>query len=173
MKQSSQSIISSTTSLPGRLTKVTTLGCLLALVCLMATSAQAQTSGKARPFKATGIPTLSGGIFEFVGTATHLGNFDFPGTYVFSRDPRLTWPLVYHHIHGTYTAANGDTIEVDCPNWESNYGVSPVTSWGLVNIIGGTGRFANASGWYVGELLGALQYGDAPTLFTAEGAIAY
>jgi hypothetical protein len=143
----------------------------------MATSAQAQTSGKARPFKATGIPTIvanpdgMSGTFEMVGTATHLGNFVFPGTY---QVIGVGGPGIFLlHIIGTYTAANGDTIKIDCPDWVSDYSVSPVKSYGLVNIIGGTGRFANASGSYVGALLGAVSPGDAPTLFIAQGTIAY
>jgi hypothetical protein len=119
MKQISQSIIKSTKSLPGRWTKVTTMGCILALVFLGATSAQPKASGTARPFKVTGIPTMVpdgsglGGTFVIVGTATHLGNFVFPGTYEIVGSEGS---LVYFHITGTYTAANGDTIEIDCPN---------------------------------------------------------
>jgi hypothetical protein len=172
MKELSQSIIKSTKSLLGRLTTVTTMGCMLALVFLVAASPQPQSSGKARPFKATGIPTLVadesglGGSFEIVGTATHLGKFVFPGRYDIIG---VEGSLVYFHITGTYTAANGDTIEIDCPDWVADYGVTPVPSTGMVNIIGGTGRFAHASGSYVG----ALFPGDAPTFFTAEGIISY
>jgi hypothetical protein len=175
MKQLSHAIINSTRSLLGRLTKVTTLGCMLALVFLVAVSAQPQKSGKARPFKASGIPILvaypddptgMSGTFEVVGTATHLGKFVFPGTYTFLR---FEGSLVYFHVHGTYTAANGDTIEIDCPEWVNDYGITPVVSSGIVDIIGGTGRFANASGSYVG----VLAPGNAPTFFTAEGTISY
>jgi len=175
MKEISQSIIKSTKSLLGRLATVTTMGCMLALVFLVAASPQPQTLGKARPFKATGIPTLvanpddpSGlsGTFQIVGTATHLGNFVFPG-YWTMKPP--TGALVYFHIWGTYTAANGDTVEIDCPEWVTDYSTAPVVSTGIVKIIGGTGRFANASGSY----LGVLSPGDAPTFFTAEGTISY
>jgi len=77
MKQISQSIINSTKSLPGRWTKVTTLGCILALVFLGATSAQPKAKGTERPFEATGImamfqdpsdPSGASGTFETVGT---------------------------------------------------------------------------------------------------------
>ena len=177
MKQLSHSIINSTKSLPGRLTKLTAMGCMLVLVFLVAASAQPQASGKARPFKATGIPTMvpdpsgASGTFEIVGNATHLGNFVFPGRYEIVGATEAG--LVYFHITGTYTAANGDTIVIDCPDWVANYGVSPVDSWGLVNVIGGTGRFAHASGSYMGALLGALSPVDAPTFFTAQGTISY
>ncbi len=168
MKQLSQSIINSAKSLLGRWTKVTTLGCMLALVFLGATTAQPQPSGTARPFKATGIPAMGDGTFIIVGNATHLGHFVFPGTFkVVGRTPDGL--KVFFHIQGTYTAANGDTIEIDCPDWVGDFSQNPVLSWGLVKIVGGTGRFANASGSYVGT----LSPGNAPTLFTAEGTISY
>lgn len=170
MKKLSQSIIKSTKSLLGRLTAVTTVGCMLALVFLVAASPQPQSSGKARPFKVTGIFTLDAetGTFEVVGNATHLGKFVFPGfsEFVSATDTGL----VTLHIYGTYTAANGDTIKVDCPDWVTQYDGSgnPVWSTGTVDIIGGTGRFANASGSYVGNIFP----GD-PMPFTANGTISY
>ena len=84
MKQISQSIINSTKSLLGRWTKVTTMGCILALVFLGATSAQPKASGTARPFKVTGIVhsrNPGSGTFEVVGTATHLGKFVFTANW--------------------------------------------------------------------------------------------
>lgn len=131
-----------------------------------------------RPFKATGImklvvdpndPSGASGTFECVGTATHLGKFVFPGT----------WAVVglneeggyVYEIHGTYTAANGDTIEIECLDWGIDDGLNPSVSTGMVHIIGGTGRFANASGLY----LGTLSPVPTPTVFTftAEGTISY
>jgi hypothetical protein len=175
MKQISQSIINSTKSLPGRWTKVTTMGCILALVFLGATSAQPKASGTERPFKVTGIFTSvadeSGlaGTFEIVGNATHLGKFVFPGVYsVVVVTPNDKGYLVTVHISGNYTAANGDTINVDGPLWVTQYRPdnSPVWSTGTVNIIGGTGRFAGASGSYVGNI-----FPDGG--FTANGTISY
>jgi hypothetical protein len=178
MKQLSHSIINSTKSLLGRFTKVTTMGCILALVFLGATSAQPKASGTARPFKATAIMAMAvdpndllgaSGTFEAVGTATHLGNFVFPGT----------WKIIgvngvgryVYEIHGAYTAANGDTIKIECLDWGVNDAADAVVSTGLVIIKGGTGRFVGASGSYVGSL-SAVQL---PTLFlfTAEGTISY
>jgi hypothetical protein len=169
MKQIRQSIINSTKSLPGRWTKVTTLGCILALVFLGATSAQPKAKGTARPFEATGISAMNpDGTFLIVGTATHLGKFVFPGTY------EITWAApdfsqIVFHIKGTYTAANGDTINIECKKWVADFTADPPTSTGLVEILPGTGRFANASGSYVGTLSPAA----TPTFFTAEGTISY
>jgi hypothetical protein len=178
MKQMSQSISNSTKSLPGRWTRVTTLGCILALVFLGATRAQPKASGTARPIKATAVmamaldpsdPSGASGTFEAVGTATHLGNFVFPGT----------WKIIglnangryVYEIHGTYTAANGDTIVIVCPDWGIDDGANSVVDTGIVHITGGTGRFASASGSYVGSLSPV----SSPTLFlfTAEGTISY
>jgi len=106
------------------------------------------------------------GTFLIAGTATHLGKFVFPGTY------EITWAApdlskIVFHILGTYTAANGDTIDIECEEWA--FTADPPSSTGLVKIVSGTGRFANASGSYVGTLSPA----DAPTQFTAEGTISY
>ena len=174
MKEISQSIIKSTKSFLGRLTTITTMGCMLALVFLGATSAQPKASGTERPFKVTGIFTsdpAGPGTFEVVGNATHLGKFVFPGVYsVVDFELNDLGYLVTVHIHGIYTAANGDSIEVDCPLWVTQYRPdnSPVWSTGIIYIIGGTGRFANASGWYLGN----ISTGDI-LILTGEGTISY
>jgi hypothetical protein len=156
MKQISQSIINSTKSLPGRWTKVTTLGCILALVFLGATSAQPKAKGTARPLKMSGIVTsvdYSTGTMEVVGTATHLGRFVSYAYWV----PDYSVPLV---VYADFTAANGDTLNAEFPAF---VGVS-----GVANITGGTGRFAGASGSYVATFSGASQ-----EIFTVEGTISY
>jgi hypothetical protein len=178
MKQISQSISNSTKSPPGRWTKVTTMGCILALVFLGATSALPKAKGTARPFEATGImamvpdpsdPSGASGTFETVATATHLGNCVFPGTY---RIIGVNGVGRYvYEIHGTYTAANGDTIVIECLDWGVNDGADSVVSTGLVTIKGGTGRFVGASGSYVGSL--STVQSPALFLFTAEGTISY
>jgi len=128
-----------------------------------------------RPFKVNAIytPDAHGpGTFEIVGNATHLGKFVFPGVYsVVDVTPNDEGYAVTVHIQGTYTAANGGgTIEVDGPFWVTQYRLdnSPVWSTGTVNIIGGTGRFAGASGSYVGNI-----YPGNPLTFTADGTISY
>jgi hypothetical protein len=174
MKQISQSIIKSTKSLPGRWAKVTTVGCILALVFLGATSAQPKASGTERPFKVTGIFTMDAdaGTFKTVGNATHLGNFVFPGGFsAVGFEENDVGYLVTLHIQGAYTAANGDTIEVDCSEWVTQYlpDGSPVWSTGTVEIIGGTGRFANASGSYVGNIYPV----GVTFILIGEGTISY
>jgi len=124
-----------------------------------------------RPLKVNGIFTSDEATFLVLGNATHLGKIVFAGVYSVE-DVTLNDEgyAVTVHIHGTYTAANGDTIEVDGPLWVTQYRLdgSSVWSTGTVNILGGTGRFAGASGSYVGNIIP----GDTLT-FTAEGTISY
>jgi hypothetical protein len=127
-----------------------------------------------RPFYVTGIfmqDATGPGTFMVVGNATHLGKVVFPGVYsVVDVTPNDEGYLVTVHVQGTYTAANGDTIKVDGPRWVTQYRPddSPVWSTGLINIIGGTGRFADASGSYVGNIIP----GDTFILI-GEGTISY
>jgi len=164
----------STKSILGRLTKVTTMGCMLALAFLVATSAQPQESGKARPFKETGLITfnLDGATFGVVGNATHLGKFVGHGTYVVTgvSEDGLK---VYFHVAATWTAANGDTIDIDMPEWVNDNSVNPPTSTGVANIIGGSGRFVNASGSFLGDISPAAITPGVPNSLTAEGTITY
>ena len=159
MKEISQSVIKSTKSLLGRLTTVTTLGCILALVFLGATNAQPKASGTARPFKASGIvteiiPNADGsGTMEVVGTATHLGQFVSRANWTVNSDGTL-------YVLASFTAANGDTLQAVFPAW--------LGSLGDATITGGTGRFANASGSYVAGFSGSNL-----EIFAAEGTISY
>ena len=178
MKQISQSIINSTKSLPGRWTKVTTLGCTLALVFLGATSAQPKAKGTERPFKETGIisltPDASGlaGTFGVVGTATHLGKFVGQGTY-YVTGVSSDGKKVFMHVAATWTAANGDTIMLEIQDWVNDYSVTPPIATGLGNILGGTGRFANASGSLFSDISPVnVSPGDTQIL-TSEGTISY
>ena len=79
---------------------------------------------------------------------------------------RFTY-LVFH-VAGTYTAANGDTLVIDIPEWVEDYTSTPGVGTGLAEIKGGTGRFANASGWYEAVII----LGETH-LFAAEGTISY
>ena len=177
MKQISQSIRNSTKSLPGRWTKVTTMGCILALVFLGATSAQPKPSGTARPFKASALMSFNptsdfAGTFEVVGNATHLGKFVGNGTYEVT-DVSSDGSKVFFHVAVTWTAANGDSIQLDMPQWVNNLGVTPATSTGVANIIGGTGRFANASGSFFGDITPPSITPGVFNTLTADGTISY
>jgi hypothetical protein len=177
MKQMSQSISNSMKSLPGRWTKVTTLGCILALVFLGATSAQPKVKGTARPFTLAGIISFTpesdfGGTFGVVGTATHLGKFVGNGSYEVT-GVSDDYSIVYMHVVATWTAANGDTITTEIPEWIRDFSVEPATSSGTLYITRGTGRFANASGSWFGDISPAPVTPGIANIFTAEGTISY
>jgi hypothetical protein len=166
MKEISQSVIKSTKSLLGRLTTVTTLGCILALVFLGATSAQPKASGTARPLKMSGIVTYVefhadySGNMVVVGTATHLGKFDSYAYWVPNYlEDGITWDGTLY-VWASFTAANGDILQAEFPEF--------VGSSGDATITGGTGRFAGASGSYVATFSGA----DLE-IFSVEGTISY
>ena len=173
MKEIRQSIIKSTKSLLGRLTTVTTMGCMLALVFLVAASPQPQASAKARPFKVTGIFTSpNDGTFGIVGTATHLGKFVAKGTLELT-GVSPDGLKVFFHVAATWTAANGDTIGIEIPEWVIDYSVTPPASTGVATILPGTGRFVNASGSVFSEISPAEISPGVLNIITGEGTISY
>lgn len=128
-----------------------------------------------RPLKEAGLISFTpaselGGTFGVVGTATHLGKFVGKGTYEVTG---VDGALVFFHVAATWTAANGDSIEIDCPEWVNDNSVTPPTSTGVMKIIGGTGRFADASGSFIGDISPAVITPGAPNTLTAEGTISY
>ena len=84
-----------------------------------------------------------GGTVSGSGTATHLGLYTNVGRITFIPDPDN--PILVHPAgEATLTAANGDTLRLIVED-----GVLDVTtgiSTGHFRFVGGTGRFANASG---------------------------
>ena len=131
-----------------------------------------------RPFKATGIftsvsdATGAAGTFLTVGTATHLGKFVGQGTYEVT-GVSSDGLKVFMHVAATWTAANGDTIDLYIADWVNDYSVTPPIATGFANIIGGTGRFANASGSYVANISPADAAPGVTQIWTAEGTISY
>ena len=177
MKQLSQSFIGESKALLSRLSKLLAMGCMLALVCLVGTSAQPQTGGKARPFKAnaliTFLPTSDlGGDFEVVGNATHLGKFVGEGIYWIT-GVTDGGTKVHFHVQVTWTAANGDSIDLDMPDWVNDLSVTPATSTGTAVIVGGTGRFAKVSGSMFGIITPPEIIPGTPNDLTEEGTITY
>jgi hypothetical protein len=107
-------------------------------------------AGKQVPFKGTldgsYVVTVTPpiGTFEGGGTgrATHLGKFtyEFPHQVNFGSVP----PLGIGTYH--FTAANGDALEADFTGYSTPVEPGVVFVVEEAVIIGGTGRFANASG---------------------------
>lgn len=96
-----------------------------------------------RPFSLTGAGTLTDGIINASGRATHLGLFTETGELTFIPDPNNP-NLILASGPVVFTAANGDTLEGRLED-----GVLDVTTGiatGVFRFTGGTGRFAGASG---------------------------
>jgi hypothetical protein len=97
---------------------------------------------------------------EGSGQATHLGNFE------------VSIPHVTNRSNGTavgtyeFTAANGDTLTADFTSQ-----VTPTDVPGVVNvavtatITGGTGRFAGATGSFVGDRVVDMVHGTVTESF--------
>ena len=144
----------------------------LALLFLGVLSVQAQPSGQMRPFK---VELIGGsialgdgyGTFEYVGNATHLGKCVAAGDWYIAEV--LEADLFLVHFSGTYTAANGDTIDIECMDYVVDWRVFPAIATGTVHFVRGTGRFANVSGSYT---VVATLYSDEEVL-EGEGVISY
>jgi hypothetical protein len=59
------------------------------------------------------------------------------------------------------------------PEWVNDYSATPPTSTGVANVLGGTGRFAGASGSFLGEISPAEITPGVPNSLTGEGTITY
>ncbi|HEU4835277.1 MAG TPA: hypothetical protein VFS90_12700 [Pyrinomonadaceae bacterium] len=80
------------------------------------------------------------------GTATHLGLTTTVGTINFTPDPANPGRLLTHGT-GTMTAANGDTVLLELDGaLEPSPGSPTATDKFVIRFVGGTGRFAGASG---------------------------
>ena len=107
-----------------------------------------------RPFSATG-----SGVAAFIldsagnpigahvtgsGNATHLGLFTSDGNVFFTPDPNN--PIIVHPSgQATFTAANGDKLNVVIV--EGSQDITTGIGTGKFQFTGGTGRFANATGF--------------------------
>lgn len=126
------------------------LCCLVcAFVGLLALSDRA--AGAVRPYSSSGTAQfVSPTAFVGAGRATHLGLYSETGNVLFTPTSN---PAVFH-VDGSivYTAANGDEVHA-VVSGELN-GLSGAIS-ATVSYVGGTGRFASASGSAIlaGQLL--------------------
>src|SRR5205823_14128678 len=107
-------------------------------VLTLATSAQAV----AHPHVSRGAAHfINANDFVGAGTATHLGRYNEVGTVQFL--PTADPTVLQLDASSTYTAANGDQLyAVFTGHLNGVTGVITAT----VTYVGGTGRFANASG---------------------------
>ena len=103
------------------------------------------------PFRATyqGTFTIAGALLTFngEGTGTHVGNSRVAGSTVLAPDPLqpLCFDIVQDEV--TLTSATGDELHLvnagrDC----LDPATGRITGTALMTVVGGTGRFANATG---------------------------
>ena len=116
---------------------------LLSLVSLVAVGAsdRAEASGESRPIKGTGEGVVTGIVspvnllIDYVGNASHLGNFTRREDVTFGAFGTIAGTIVF-------VAADGDELNVDF----TGQFVSPNDAVATYTFNGGTGRFSNATG---------------------------
>ncbi|HEX5053701.1 MAG TPA: hypothetical protein VFZ65_18115 [Planctomycetota bacterium] len=141
---------------------------LVAVLCVAATSLAftGSPSPHARPYSAHGTAQfVSPTDFVGSGQATHLGNYSEVGSVAFAPTGN---PAVLAVSGSTiYTAANGDDLHAHV---DGTLDVSTGMVAATLTYVGGTGRFANASG--SSNLAGQMQGGGALAVAVA-GSISY
>ena len=116
---------------------------LLALVSLVAVGAsnRAEASAGSRPIKGTGEGVVTGIVtpvnllIDYVGNASHLGNFTRREDVTFGPFGTIAGTIVF-------VAANGDELNVDF----TGQFISPNDAVATYTFNGGTGRFSAATG---------------------------
>ena len=143
----------------------------LALLAVLALAGPAAASAQEKqvPFRGSfeGLATVAPLAPPFVavdieggGQATHLGNFEVSIPHVTNRSNGTA--------AGTYvfTAANGDTLTADFTSKVTPTGVPGVVSVAVTaTITGGTGRFAGATGSFVGDRVVDMAHGTVTESF--------
>ena len=154
------------------------VGVLLAVLAMLTVSAPATAAANQVPFKgrSSGVVTTVGVDLEAMivhthvqgeGQATHLGHFTVSGDVdldLVTGLPEGTWTL---------TAANGDMLFLAM---DGHGGDEPLQGFGAFTVVGGTGRFEGASGYYEQIITFGADPGTSPsTPYTdvLEGTISF
>lgn len=143
----------------------------VALFLLVGLSAQPKDSKQPRPFRFTAIelPGIDNGV---TGTYLHVGNATYMGKVISAGPWTITGEkdgVYFFHIQGNMIAANyKDVIRVVSDDYGVDYNVVPPVGTGTVQITGGRGTFAEATG----ELNALVIYTDPPQVLF-EGTICY
>lgn len=149
---------------------------LAAVLAVLTLSGQATAAGQPVPFKgrSSGVVTAVGsdpvaGIaylhVEGEGQATHLGRFTVTG------DVAVTVATGIAQGTWTLTAANGDMLFLAMAG---RPGIDPTHGVGAFTVVGGTGRFRGATGYYEQIITFAVPVGTAdiiPYTDVLEGTI--
>ena len=150
---------------------------LAAVLVALSLSGPAMAAGQQVPFKgrssgvvtAVGFDPVAGIAYSQVegeGQATHLGRFTVTADVavtVATGIPQGTWTL---------TAANGDMLFLTM----GGHGIDPTHGFGAFTVVGGTGRFQGATGYYEQIITFATDPGSSPsTAYTdvLEGTISF
>jgi hypothetical protein len=147
-------------------------------------SGQDETTMKKQPVTKNFKINNSSGVFEYSynsecgpsytqasiigsGTATHIGNFDTEASFCVDENGSAT-----SDINGTFTAANGDQIIYYMS--DPSAGIY-FDEEGLMHmefdIVGGTGRFDGATGYY--SLVGTVDFVNFTWSWIGNGSITY
>jgi len=142
----------------------------VALFLLGGMSAQSKDKEHARPFRFTGLEVGGEdngmyGTWVHVGNATHMGMVTGEGAWEITGEDNGVY---FFHVWGTYTAANGDSITIESTDYSIDWNLEPAVGVGTVQVLGGTGRFADASGSWNSYVL----YSETREVL-AEGTICY
>ena len=93
-------------------------------------------------FITDGAGNIIGANVTASGTATHLGMWTAVGSVQFTPDPNNPGRLLSSGA-ATITAANGDNLQV---KFNGNLDPAAGLDTGVIQFVGGTGRFAGATG---------------------------
>ena len=122
-------------------------------LAITALSFASHAPAQSRPHLANGVAQFAPNLSDFTGSgqATHLGNYTEIGhvTFTATGTPGIQTASGWAH----YTAANGDRLCAVITG-TVDFGTGAITA--TATYIGGTGRFANASGssLLIGQLIG-------------------
>ena len=118
------------------------------------------------PVAGAGTADLSTGDFTAVGTATHLGRWKNSGNITISGDG----PILDVSGTVTFTTRDGDTLDALIIDGALDVSGMPFLGVAEMVIVGGTGRFEDATG---SGLMLVTQLPDGSFTFTVDGVIDY
>jgi hypothetical protein len=142
-----------------------------ALVLMMAFLLLGSLSASAaeRPFSLQGSGTVAqDGTINASGRATHLGLFSEAGVLSLAPDPSNPTLLIATGS-ATFTAANGD--QLDALIEDGSLDLTTGIGNGVYRFVGGTGRFAGASG--IGNFVVTQNLATGAFEITAVGSLSY
>ena len=151
---------------------------------------EAMAKKTARPFKGDmtytldttlGLPCNCSGSAIAVGDFSGSGNVTHMGLLA-SHNKTCVTPIIQNGVYvgnhiviecGSFTAANGDDIEVAIQPYDVYFNNTSATGTMQATFIGGTGRFVNATGGFTGTITIPLNNPNIAYLTGIDGTINY